>query len=81
MNHLGQLLEHSWEGAWELAGGYGIQEDVLLLRWVLKAHLTNWRLYQLKQCALVLDNENLIRMRSLVVEIEGALSTRSLDWQ
>ena len=81
MNHLGQLLEHSWEDAWELAGGYGIQEDVLLSRWVLKAHLTNWRLHQLKQCALVLDNENLIRMRSLVVEIEGALLTRSLDWQ
>ena len=56
----------------ELAGGYGIQEDVLLLRGVLKAQLTNWGLLQLKQCALVVDNENLTCMKPLVVEIEGA---------
>ena len=56
----------------ELAGGYGIQEDVLLLRGVLKAQLMNWGLLQLKQCVLVLDNENLTCMKPLVVEIEGA---------
>jgi hypothetical protein len=60
------------EDALELAGGYGIQEDVLLLRGVLKVQLTNWGLFQPKQCALVLDNENLTCMKPLVVEMEGA---------
>lgn len=69
---LGQLLKCSWEDALELAGGYGIQEDVLLLRWVLMAQLMNWGLFQLRQCVLVLDNENLTCMKPLVVEIEGA---------
>lgn len=32
----------------------------------------NWELFQLKQCELVLDNENLTCMKPLVVEIEGA---------
>ena len=69
---LGQLLKRSWEDALELAGGYGIQEDVLLLRWVLMVQLMNWGIFQLRQCVLVLDNENLTCMKPLVVEIEGA---------
>ena len=72
VKHLGLLLKHSWEAALELVGGYGIQEDVLSLMWVLKAQLMNWGLFQLKQCALVLDNENLTCMKPLVVEIEEA---------